>query len=589
MKHVIEPHVLPSLRLLKSLVITETSLLSRSSCDLLLKNIPLIETMNLGFLSSSMDDTILESNSQHLTNLRDLTVSKGDWDTVPPSIIKNLTRFAYFDGKFKQVPGWAQVLSKNATKLTHLELSGCTNITDECFHYISRITLKSLVLGVFFITPTNTSHCSLLQKPCIKIPSLTSLHLNGVKSLKPSALQSVASNCTELSEIILGNTQNIESDFQSIIKKNTSLKVIEIADTDMTNTTLHKITKKCTSLERLSLRACHSATENLQCVLTTCLKLTRLECYYGWYNTTSSTTTVPHNTTLHNLHNTSEESSIKNSKKKMRRPSIFEGLSSSSSSSSHLLPSLPTPNTPPSPSSSVSSTHLINNNNSNNSSNINEEPKTTNSPPQIEKNPTEIKGAVSFLEMWKLQGIPLPKFNLENVTLYDCHLTPNAVICFSECVPKISRLYLGQNPLLKDDCVGVLAQNCTNLVSLAIQGCGQVTNQGIITIANKLTKLEFLNIGFCSPQISNKSTLAIANNLTNLTSLDLSGSNEISDNGVKQIIQNCPMLKKVVLLRCRKITSEDYFSQTKHKCSSLQIRIESSKTIDENVRWKNDI
>ena len=101
--------------------------------------------------------------------------------------------------------------------------------------------------------------------------------------------------------------------------------------------------------------------------------------------------------------------------------------------------------------------------------------------------------------------------------------------------------------------VSVRPRSRDNLTSIDLTGCQNISNEGVTAIAEGCHKLTSINLSGCS-NISNVVLSTLAEGCHQLTSIDLSHCDGISDEGLLALAERCHQLTSINLYFCSIIT-----------------------------------
>lgn len=109
-------------------------------------------------------------------------------------------------------------------------------------------------------------------------------------------------------------------------------------------------------------------------------------------------------------------------------------------------------------------------------------------------------------------------------------------------VPVLEHLDLN-DVYLTSSIVKAVYTNCPNLRVLSLKDCGYIVTDNVVeTLLRKLPQLESLNLAACK-HVTDKSLSAMCKHGKNLKELNLSWIKSISQNGILDLVANCPSLQ----------------------------------------------
>ena len=165
---------------------------------------------------------------------------------------------------------------------------------------------------------------------------------------------------------------------------------------------------------------------------------------------------------------------------------------------------------------------------------------------------THIRGAF-WMEDEDLELIAQKFPNLTSLNLSSCKkTTDDAIKALAVNCPNLITLNLKLCRKITDAGLEALAENCNKLTMLDLSNCDQITKTGLEALV-KCPKLKGLNLTWCQ-NISEVGIIALAENCNKLTTLNLSFCYKITDTGLTALAVNCPNLTTLNLSWCGKIT-----------------------------------
>ena len=124
--------------------------------------------------------------------------------------------------------------------------------------------------------------------------------------------------------------------------------------------------------------------------------------------------------------------------------------------------------------------------------------------------------------------------NLVSIALNGCkNLTDNAIHALLTNCPSIQSLSLAHLPAIQDSVMINFAQQLKNLRMLSLNGCGNIRDPSIVAIAKNCPELE--SISMFSLDITDASVVSIAQYCPKLKSLSISGCSKVTDEGASKI------------------------------------------------------
>ena len=160
--------------------------------------------------------------------------------------------------------------------------------------------------------------------------------------------------------------------------------------------------------------------------------------------------------------------------------------------------------------------------------------------------------------------------HLASVCFRDCcNITDEAIIHVTEkSGSNLRSLNLRDCEQLTSRSMISIGRNCPNLFLLDISWCRQVSEDGIVAVGEHCVKLEKLFLRGAN-QLSTEGLIILANNCKALKELYLWGCFRIEDDAIRNLADKCLYLERLELWKCFKLTDEGviYLSE---KCRSLK-------------------
>ena len=144
------------------------------------------------------------------------------------------------------------------------------------------------------------------------------------------------------------------------------------------------------------------------------------------------------------------------------------------------------------------------------------------------------------------------------------------VAALARALPNLQELYLEDSEKVKSAGVVELARCCKNLRKLELSHTSGVTNESLIALAQNCPHLTYLDCVFAGGhKATDVGIIQLVQGCTELETLLLPYCNEISDVSVVALAQNCPRLQKLHALCGRRITDAGMIALSTH-CPPLR-------------------
>ena len=158
------------------------------------------------------------------------------------------------------------------------------------------------------------------------------------------------------------------------------------------------------------------------------------------------------------------------------------------------------------------------------------------------------------------------------------NITDAGVITLAQGCRQLTSLNLSHCHKLTDAGVIALAQGCRQLSALNLYACDRITDAGVIALAQGCRQLSSLNLYYCG-QITDATLRALAVGCPQLSSLDLKYCYQITDVAVIALAQGCPQLSSLNLSWCKQITD----------ASVIALAQECAQLSSLNLKWCDKI
>nr|XP_027188654.1 F-box/LRR-repeat protein 4-like [Cicer arietinum] len=190
--------------------------------------------------------------------------------------------------------------------------------------------------------------------------------------------------------------------------------------------------------------------------------------------------------------------------------------------------------------------------------------------------------SVDFTQFWKLTELSLLALvrncpSLIEITMQETCIGKNCNYLMIDCVVshRLKSLHLALNPWLRDESITMLASFFPNLQLLDLSHCDGISEQGIGQVLRRFSKIRQLKLAYCSgvnrlvgmnfevPQLQvlnlshasvNDETLYdISKCCSGLLQLLVENCREVTEKGVKHVVENCTKLREINLKSCNKV------------------------------------
>ncbi|GAU34831.1 hypothetical protein TSUD_259110 [Trifolium subterraneum] len=143
--------------------------------------------------------------------------------------------------------------------------------------------------------------------------------------------------------------------------------------------------------------------------------------------------------------------------------------------------------------------------------------------------------------------------------------------------PPLKSLYLAHSSLLTDESLIMMASLFPNLQLLDLSNCDNISGEGICQVLTRCCKIRHLNLDYCSgvklrgmnlefpklevlnlshTSIDDETLYVISKNCCGLWQLLLESCGNVTNKGVKHVVENCSKLREINLKSCDKVCAD---------------------------------
>jgi CRP-like cAMP-binding protein len=120
----------------------------------------------------------------------------------------------------------------------------------------------------------------------------------------------------------------------------------------------------------------------------------------------------------------------------------------------------------------------------------------------------------------------------------------------------LKKLNLSDCSFLTDAAINSIADSCIELEEISLSFCCALTDECILNLLKKCKELKILDLNYCGLAVTDEICDVIANECKNLNALGFRGCVQITDEGIKTLINSKSKLKKINCSQCSNITNE---------------------------------
>jgi hypothetical protein len=181
-------------------------------------------------------------------------------------------------------------------------------------------------------------------------------------------------------------------------------------------------------------------------------------------------------------------------------------------------------------------------------------------------------GPISFSEH-SAHAIAAACPRLTTLSIGDSSVTDGGLAEMTSRCPAISTVALRHCHAITDVGVYAIAQGCPQLTTLQVHNLEKITDAGLVAIAARCPHL--CSVDVSRAQVGDATMAALGQWSPHLKSLDISWCVNVSDKGVIAIANGCRGLKEFNYKGCRKLTPES-ITEVASRCPALaHLRMET--------------
>lgn len=154
--------------------------------------------------------------------------------------------------------------------------------------------------------------------------------------------------------------------------------------------------------------------------------------------------------------------------------------------------------------------------------------------------------------------------DLQELRLEFCNISDESIMKVAEKCSQLRILSLNRNMHTTDVSIAKIAASCPDLQELDLSNCYKISDMSIVRIARGCPNIQKLKLPYCN--ITDLSISIIAENCPKLLHLDLSECNQITDAGVIRLAEGCYDLR---YFNCNKIDRIRIWNLMKKSCPNL--------------------
>jgi len=121
---------------------------------------------------------------------------------------------------------------------------------------------------------------------------------------------------------------------------------------------------------------------------------------------------------------------------------------------------------------------------------------------------------------------------------------------------RLKKLNLSDCSFLTDAAINSIAETCVELEEISLSFCCALTDECILNLITKCKELKTLDLNYCGLAVTDDICHTIANECQNLTCLGFRGCIQITDEGIKVLLNSKSNLKKINCSQCTNISNE---------------------------------
>jgi len=146
--------------------------------------------------------------------------------------------------------------------------------------------------------------------------------------------------------------------------------------------------------------------------------------------------------------------------------------------------------------------------------------------------------------------------NVRTINIPWSCITSDGFSALVESLNFIENIDISGNSLIDDSSfLKFVEKHCTNLLSIQMEGCFNISPYLILKMVDNSPKLKVLNIALCN-RIDNQTSNKICSALPNIRCLDLHGIKSFDDTSLKLLSENSKLLHTLIVGNCSEITDK---------------------------------
>jgi len=124
------------------------------------------------------------------------------------------------------------------------------------------------------------------------------------------------------------------------------------------------------------------------------------------------------------------------------------------------------------------------------------------------------------------------------------------LILIADCFPNLEHLALNDCDDISEEGIGHVLRKCCKMTHLNLEGCSDLK----MTINIEVPKLKVLELS--STRVNDDALFVISKNCHGIFQLSLNDCDDVTEKGVKHVVENCAQLQEIDLIRCCNVNSD---------------------------------
>ncbi|CAM8965842.1 unnamed protein product [Rhodiola kirilowii] len=186
--------------------------------------------------------------------------------------------------------------------------------------------------------------------------------------------------------------------------------------------------------------------------------------------------------------------------------------------------------------------------------------------------------ACQLITLRSLQSIGSHSMLLKEIDLTDCCGVNDKGLSYLSKCSELGSLKLGLCANISDRGLSSIASNCSKIYELDLYRCAGIGDDGIGALTNGCTRLKILNLSYCT-KITDRGLVYIGQ-MEELLDLEMRALLNITSVGLTAVVAGCKRLSELDIKHCENVTDAGFWALAYHAQNLRQLNISNCSISD---------